>query len=92
MPEFGWGARFPHPTGRYHKRGHQNGALQQSIGTVDVDIAVPDIDLTLGQLWRAQALGDVQMLAAHGRPALRLPLRERPTGLVALMRAVQELG
>jgi glucose-6-phosphate isomerase len=46
----------------------------------------------LGQRQQAQASGDAQVLAAHGRPVLRLHLRDRPAGLVALMHAVQELG
>lgn len=89
---FGWGPRFLHSTGQYHKGGHPNGTFLQLTGAADVDIPVPGTDFTLGQLQRAQALGDAQVLAAHDRPVLRLHLRDRPAGLVALMRAVQELG
>jgi glucose-6-phosphate isomerase len=89
---FGWGPRFLHSTGQYHKVGPQNGAFLQLTGTVDVDIPIPGTDCTLGQLQQAQASGDAQVLAAHGRPVLRLHLRDRPAGLVALMHAVQELG
>jgi glucose-6-phosphate isomerase len=89
---FGWGPRFLHSTGQYHKGGHRNGGFLQLTGAVDVDIPVPDTDFTLGQLQRAQALGDAQVLATNGRPVLRLHLRDRPAGLVALVRAVQELG
>lgn len=89
---FGWGLRFLHSTGQYHKDGHRNGGFPQLTGVVDVDIPVPDTDFTLGQLQRAQALGDAQVPATNGRPVLRLHLRDRPAGLVALVRAVQELG
>jgi glucose-6-phosphate isomerase len=89
---FGWGPRFLHSTGQYHKGGHQNGSFLQLTGAVDTDIPVPGTDFSLGQLQRAQALGDAQVLAAHGRPVLRLHLRDRPAGLVALVHALQELG
>jgi glucose-6-phosphate isomerase len=89
---FGWGPRFLHSTGQYHKGGHQNGAFLQLTGAVETDIAVPGTEFSLGQLQWAQALGDAQVLAAHGRPVLRLHLRDRPAGLVALMHAIQELG
>jgi glucose-6-phosphate isomerase len=88
---FGWGPRFLHSTGQYHKGGHQNGTFLQLTGAVDTDIPVPGTDFSLGQLQRAQALGDAQVLAAHGRPVLRLHLRDRPAGLVALVHALQEL-
>jgi glucose-6-phosphate isomerase len=89
---FGWGPRFLHSTGQYHKGGHQNGSFLQLTGAVDTDIPVPGTDFSLGQLQRAQALGDAQVLAARGRPVLRLHLRDRPAGLVALVHALQELG
>jgi glucose-6-phosphate isomerase len=88
---FGWGPRFLHSTGQYHKGGHQNGSFLQLTGAVGTDIPVPGTDFSLGQLQRAQALGDAQVLAAHGRPVLRLHLRDRPAGLVALVHALQEL-
>jgi glucose-6-phosphate isomerase len=89
---FGWGPRFLHSTGQYHKGGHQNGTFMQLTGAVASDIPVPGTDFSLGQLQRAQALGDAQVLAAHGRPVLRLHLRDRPAGLVAVVHALQELG
>ncbi len=88
---FGWGPRFLHSTGQYHKGGHQNGAFLQLTGAVDTDVPVPGTEFTLGELQRAQALGDADVLAAHGRPVLRLHLLDRPAGLVALVHAIQEL-
>ncbi|MGH3824293.1 MAG: glucose-6-phosphate isomerase [Pseudonocardiaceae bacterium] len=88
---FGWGPRFLHSTGQYHKGGHQNGAFLQLTGAVEEDIPVPDTAFTLGKLQRAQALGDADVLAGHGRPVLRLHLLDRPGGLVTLVHAIQEL-
>jgi glucose-6-phosphate isomerase len=88
---FGWGPRFLHSTGQYHKGGHQNGTFLQLTGAVEEDIPVPGTGFTLGELQRAQALGDADVLAGHGRPVLRLHLLDRPAGLVALVHAIQEL-
>ncbi|MFI9453466.1 glucose-6-phosphate isomerase [Amycolatopsis sp. NPDC052450] len=89
---FGWGPRFLHSTGQYHKGGHQNGVILQITGAVEDDLDVPDRPYTLGVLQHAQALGDGQVLAEHGRPVLRLHLTDRAAGLAELVRAVQEAG
>ncbi|MBV9314622.1 MAG: glucose-6-phosphate isomerase [Pseudonocardia sp.] len=88
---FGWGPRFLHSTGQYHKGGHQNGVFLQVTGAVAADVAVPDRPYSLASLQRAQALGDGRVLAEHGRPVLRLNLTDRAAGLVQLARAVSEL-
>jgi glucose-6-phosphate isomerase len=89
---FGWGPRFLHSTGQYHKGGHQNGVFLQITGAVEEDLAVPDRPYTLGVLQLAQALGDGQVLAEHGRPVLRLHLTDRAAGLAHLVKALQEVG
>ncbi len=88
---FGWGPRFLHSTGQYHKGGHPNGIFLQLTGAVTNDIDVPDRPYTLGTLQLAQALGDAQVLADAGRPVLRLHLTDRAAGLAEVVRAVQEL-
>jgi glucose-6-phosphate isomerase len=89
---FGWGPRFLHSTGQYHKGGHQNGVFLQITGDVEEDIEVPGRPYTLATLQRAQALGDGQVLAEHGRPVLRLHLTDRLAGLAHLVRAVEEVN
>lgn len=88
---FGWGPRFLHSTGQYHKGGHPNGVFLQVTGAVETDLPVPGRPYTLAELQLAQALGDGQVLAEHDRPVLRLHLTDRMAGLADLMRAVQEL-
>jgi glucose-6-phosphate isomerase len=88
---FGWGPRFLHSTGQYHKGGHQNGAFLQITGAVEEDIQVPGRPYTLGTLQLAQALGDGQVLADHGRPVLRLHFTDRAAGLAHLVKAIQEV-
>ena len=89
---FGWGPRFLHSTGQYHKGGHQNGVFLQITGVVEEDMAVPEREYTLGSLQHAQALGDGQVLAQHGRPVLRLHLTDRAAGLAALVAALAEVS
>ncbi|RRO18117.1 glucose-6-phosphate isomerase [Saccharopolyspora rhizosphaerae] len=89
---FGWGPRFLHSTGQYHKGGHQNGIFLQITGDTEADLEVPERPYTLAGLQRAQALGDGQVLADNGRPVLRLHLTDRAAGLVELVKAVQNLG
>ncbi|OLF13761.1 glucose-6-phosphate isomerase [Actinophytocola xinjiangensis] len=89
---FGWGPRFLHSTGQYHKGGHQNGAFLQITGAVEEDLAVPGRPYTLGTLQHAQAIGDGQVLIEHGRPVLRLNLTDRAAGLAHLVTVVQEVG
>ncbi|GLW94263.1 glucose-6-phosphate isomerase [Actinokineospora globicatena] len=89
---FGWGPRFLHSTGQYHKGGHQNGVFLQITGAVEQDLAVPERPYTLGGLQVAQALGDGQVLAGHGRPVLRLHFTDRAAGLARLVEALAEVG
>ena len=88
---FGWGPRFLHSTGQYHKGGHQNGIFLQLTGAGEQDIEVPDRPYTLGVLQRAQALGDGQVLLEHGRPVLRLHLTDRAAGLARVVEALSEV-
>jgi glucose-6-phosphate isomerase len=89
---FGWGPRFLHSTGQYHKGGHQNGVYLQLTGAVEEDVEVPGRPYSLATLQLAQALGDGQVLARHDRPVLRLHLTDRAAGLAHVVRAVEEVN
>ncbi|WP_424186023.1 glucose-6-phosphate isomerase [Actinokineospora sp. G85] len=89
---FGWGPRFLHSTGQYHKGGHQNGVFLQVTGDAEADLAVPGRPYTLGVLQHAQALGDGQVLIDHDRPVLRLHFTDRAAGLARLVEALAEVS
>jgi glucose-6-phosphate isomerase len=72
---FGWGPRFLHSTGQFHKGGPAVGVFLQLTTVEDEDLQIPDRPFTFGQLIRAQADGDASVLADHGRPVLSLTLR-----------------
>ncbi|GAB4066473.1 glucose-6-phosphate isomerase [Angustibacter speluncae] len=79
---FGWGPRFLHSTGQYHKGGPLQGVfLQVTSAPAGDDVEIPDQPFTFGTLIAAQAAGDAQVLADHGRPVLRLHLTDRAAQL-----------
>lgn len=89
---FGWGPRFLHSTGQYHKGGHQNGVFLQLTGASAQDLDIPGQPFGLATLQLAQAAGDGAVLAEHGRPVLRLHLTDRLAGLSQLAAVVQAMG
>ncbi|MFG2100308.1 glucose-6-phosphate isomerase [Micromonospora echinaurantiaca] len=88
---FGWGPRFLHSTGQYHKGGPQVGSYLQLTGAVTDDLPVPGKPYTFGELQAAQAAGDRQALAGRQRPVLRLHLTDRSAGLAQLLDATGAL-
>ncbi len=82
---FGWGPRFLHSTGQYHKGGPAQGVYLQITGDAPSDREVPGRPFTFGRLIAAQAAGDAQVLADHGRPVLRLHLTDRAAQLPRLI-------
>jgi glucose-6-phosphate isomerase len=85
---FGWGPRFLHSTGQYHKGGHQNGIFLQITGANAEDLSIPDRPYSFGTLQLAQARGDGSVLRQHGRPVMSLYLHDRAAGLDALAAAL----
>lgn len=78
---FGWGPRFLHSTGQFHKGGPAVGVFLQLTTVEDEDLQIPERPFTFGQLIRAQADGDASVLADHGRPVLSLTLRNPATSI-----------
>jgi glucose-6-phosphate isomerase len=85
---FGWGPRFLHSTGQFHKGGAPVGVFLQITTKVDLDVAIPGRPFTFGQLISAQAAGDASVLAAHGRPVLTITLTDPSAQLPALLAAL----
>ncbi|GAA2173281.1 glucose-6-phosphate isomerase [Agrococcus versicolor] len=85
---FGWGPRFLHSTGQYHKGGKPAGVFLQILGAPAEDLEIPDRPFTFGQLLQAQAGGDATVLAGHDRPVLTLTLTDLDDGYRRLAAAV----
>lgn len=81
---FGWGPRFLHSTGQFHKGGPKAGVFLQLISKEAEDLDIPERPFTFGTLIRAQADGDAQVLQGHGRPVLQLELTSPEDGAATL--------
>jgi glucose-6-phosphate isomerase len=82
---FGWGPRFLHSTGQYHKGGHPQGVFLQITTSESTDVEIPDRPFSFGTLISAQAAGDAGVLAERGRPVLRLHLTDPRAGVQQLI-------
>jgi glucose-6-phosphate isomerase/transaldolase/glucose-6-phosphate isomerase len=69
---WGYGPRFLHSTGQFHKGGPKSGRFLQLVDEPAEDLEVPGEPYTFGTLIRAQADGDLQTLRNHGLPAVRV--------------------
>lgn len=72
----GFGPRFQHSTGQFHKGGPNKGFFIQVVYDAENDFDIPSQGLTFGTLIRAQALGDYEALLAAGRKAIRIKLNK----------------
>ena len=89
---FGWGPRFLHSTGQFHKGGPAIGVFLLVTAAAETDLPIPDRPFTFGELISAQAAGDAQVLSEHGRPVLRLHLTDRAAGVRQLQDLVTALA
>jgi len=78
---FGYGPRYLHSTGQYHKGGPSQGLFIELIADAE-DLPVPGQEFSFNQLKAAQALGDLHTLLAHGLPACQLTLDGDPAAAV----------
>lgn len=86
---FGWGPRFLHSTGQFHKGGTPTGVFLQILTTSPEDLDIPQRPFTFGELIQAQAGGDASVLAALGRPVLTLTLTDPAANFDTLVAALR---
>jgi transaldolase/glucose-6-phosphate isomerase len=84
----GFGPRFQHSTGQFHKGGPNTGLFIQIITEPDKDLKIPAEGMTFGALIRAQALGDYETLIARGRRVIRVHL-SKSSEIDQLVKALQ---
>jgi transaldolase/glucose-6-phosphate isomerase len=70
----GFGPRFQHSTGQFHKGGIKDGLFIQITAEPENDLDVPTEGLTFGTLIRAQALGDYEALIEAKHKVIRIHL------------------
>lgn len=90
---FGYGPRFLHSTGQFHKGGPKTGRFLQLIHDEHGDVEIPGEPYTFGTLKNAQAIGDLRTLRELGLPAERVRLHgEDPAAaLRALTEKIKEI-
>jgi glucose-6-phosphate isomerase len=71
---FGYGPRFLHSTGQYHKGGPRQGRFLQLLHDSPPEVPIPGAPYTFTTLKNAQAIGDLSTLRELGLPAERLRL------------------
>jgi hypothetical protein len=75
---FGYGPRYLHSTGQYHKGGPRNGHFLQLVHDGDQDVEIPGAGYSFRTLKNAQATGDLLTLRDHDLPAERVRLEGDP--------------
>lgn len=79
----GWGPRFLHSTGQYHKGGRPQGVFLQ-LTTQEQELAIPGREFGFQALINSQAAGDASVLRDHSRPVLTIRLAEPALDLKSL--------
>jgi glucose-6-phosphate isomerase len=81
---FGIGPRYLHSTGQYHKGGPNTMLAFVITGDDETDTPIPDFGYSFSVLKRAQALGDVETLEAHGRRTVRIHVKDPASAAQAI--------
>jgi transaldolase/glucose-6-phosphate isomerase len=71
---FGYGPRFLHSTGQFHKGGPKSGRFLQLLHDAPEDVDIPGAPYTFATLKNAEAIGDLDTLRELGLPAERVRL------------------
>ncbi len=86
---FGYGPRFLHSTGQFHKGGPKTGRFLQLIHDGPDDVEIPGASYTFTTLKNAQAIGDLNTLRELNLPAERVRLQgEDPVSAVRALTAM----
>jgi len=90
---FGYGPRFLHSTGQFHKGGPKTGRFLQLLHDGPVDVDIPGAPYTFTTLKNAEAIGDLETLRELGLPAERVRLQgDNPaSALRALTARIKEM-
>ncbi len=83
----GFGPRFLHSTGQFHKGGLPTGVFVQVEVPAERDLAIPDFTTGFAGLIDAQSAGDRQVLAQRGFPVVTLRVSS-PEALQALVDSI----
>ena len=88
---FGWGPRYLHSTGQFHKGGPHIGHFLQITAASDRSLPIPHQPFGFEKLVMAQALGDGEALHTRELPFMRIHVKNRNDGVKKLTRIFHEL-
>jgi glucose-6-phosphate isomerase len=88
---FGWGPRFLHSTGQFHKGGPLIGSFIQITCDSELSIPIPGSDFDFATLISAQAAGDREALQSRGLKVLQIHLKNREAGIAEILEAAASL-
>lgn len=86
---FGWGPRFLHSTGQFHKGGPRLGSFIQITGHTNLTWPISGQSYGFESLILAQALGDNEALLSRNFPTIRFHLKDRVLGIKELLQAAR---
>lgn len=78
----GFGPRYLHSTGQFHKGGPNSGLFILLTAERENDLGIPGQRVNFGVFQRAQAIGDLQALEAKDRTVIWLDLSEPDAGIL----------
>jgi hypothetical protein len=85
----GYGPRYLHSTGQFHKGGPAKGVFLQVTARDRNRLRIPELPYGFSLLKQAQAEGDFEALQSRNKPILRLHLESAETGLQQFARWVE---
>lgn len=87
----GYGPRYLHSTGQFHKGGSNTGLFFLLTAPEKTEVSIPGEPYSFNILHKAQALGDFQALQRHGRRIVRIDLGDDVrVGLQALKQVIDD--
>ena len=88
---FGWGPRFLHSTGQFHKGGPSTGSFIQITAEHENAWPIAGRDFGFETLIMAQALGDMEALSSRDFSVIRFHLKNRKQGIAELLSAARKI-
>jgi len=88
---FGWGPRFLHSTGQFHKGGPSTGSFIQITAEHENAWPIAGRDFGFETLIMAQALGDMEALSSRDFSVIRFHLKNRKQGIAELLSAAGKI-
>jgi glucose-6-phosphate isomerase len=87
----GFGPRYLHSTGQYHKGGPNTGLFVLLTAADETTSMVPGTDYSFSVLKQAQALGDFEALVAAGREVIHVHFEAPGAGLASQVERIVEV-